>query len=49
MYVLTEGWYSDMDVKGVVRTLGEAEAWYDSGIERDYYGPFEPGIPEGEA
>ncbi|MEU0245142.1 hypothetical protein ABZ192_12555 [Streptomyces sp. NPDC006235] len=49
MYVLTDGWYSDMDIKGVVHTEEEARAWGDSGRERDYYGPFEPGqVPDAD-
>jgi hypothetical protein len=47
MYVLTEGWYDMCTVKGVVATEAEAREWELGDYnERDYYGPFEPGIPK---
>jgi hypothetical protein len=46
VYVLTEGWYDMCTIKGVVATEAEAQAWESGDSERDYYGPFEPGIPE---
>lgn len=30
VYVLTEGWYADMEVMGVVDDLSQAEAWVNS-------------------
>jgi hypothetical protein len=45
MYVLTEGWYEDETVKGVVHTEDEARAWEGDDMYRSYYGPFDPGVP----
>lgn len=43
MYVLTDGWYADMTIKGVTNSEEEANEWSASGSERDSYGPFNPG------
>jgi hypothetical protein len=46
MYVLTEGWYEDETVTGVVYSEDEARDWERDNQYRSYYGPFEPGMPE---
>jgi hypothetical protein len=43
MYVLTDGWYADIAIVGIATSEEQASEWGRSGIERDYYGPFEPG------
>jgi hypothetical protein len=43
MYVLTEGWYEDMAIKGVTDSKAQAEEWAAADTYRDYYGPFERG------
>lgn len=47
MYVLMDGWYDEWKVMGVTSSEEEAQAWRESGRERDYYGPFESGMPNG--
>lgn len=42
IWVLTEGWYSDLVIKAVTTSEASAQAWVDSGDTRDYYGPFAP-------
>jgi hypothetical protein len=41
VYVVTEGWYEEKTVKGVVSSEEAAMAWSESGAQRDYCGPFE--------
>ncbi|MFD5308266.1 DUF7336 domain-containing protein [Streptomyces ardesiacus] len=39
VYVLTDGWYDDMTLKGVVSSLDEAMAWVDD-FEPSYEGDY---------
>jgi hypothetical protein len=48
MYVLTEGWYSDMEIKGVTYDETQARAWSDSDTYRECRGPFEMGWPSAD-
>jgi hypothetical protein len=48
MYVLTEGWYADTQIKGVTYDETQARAWADSDMYRDHWGPFEMGWPSGD-
>lgn len=40
MYVLTEGWYEDRVIKGVVDNWEEARAWDHSDRYREHSGPW---------
>ncbi|MFC9620241.1 hypothetical protein ACFTXM_09655 [Streptomyces sp. NPDC056930] len=43
MWVLTEGWYEDMVIKGVTDNESLAEVWAESDKYRDADGPFNLG------
>lgn len=43
MYVLTEGWYEDREIKGVVDNFEDADRWSRSERYRDYSGPYAVG------
>jgi hypothetical protein len=45
MWVLTEGWYDDMTVKGVTSDEGQAKEWEDSDQYREAHGPYVDGWP----